>query len=284
MTDDMRGDIPDDQPIGADRSRIASFFDEMAGTREAVFRSNPVIDYEQQVRASAVLDALQPQAGDVILDIGCGNARDITPMLQRGATIVGVDLSEGMIAQARRDLEAAGFSGVTLEVGDATSLRFADATFDKVVCSEVIEHIPDTDRAIAEMQRVLKPGGLLVVSTPNRHSWYGFERFVLWDKVMRRPWNHPFDNWRTAAQVQTLLRRHGFTIERAASGCFLPGFLLTYRLPRAAQRVVVSVVRKTEPMARAFAPQRGYTLVVTASKAAAASAAGHIGHGRSQRT
>jgi ubiquinone/menaquinone biosynthesis C-methylase UbiE len=255
-----------DEPDAAERSRIASFFDEMASTREAVFRSNPVIDYEQQVRASAVLEALQPRAGDVILDIGCGNARDIAPMLQSGATIVGVDLSEGMIAQARRDLEAAGFRSVTLEVGDATSLRFPDATFDKVVCSEVIEHIPDTDRAIGEMQRVLKPGGRLVLSTPNRNSWYGFERFVLWDKVLRRRWNHPFDNWRTASQVQALLQRHGLLVEKAASGCFLPGFLLTYQLPRAAQRLVVALVRKAEPIARSVAAQRGYTLVVTASK------------------
>ncbi len=265
MTHDIPDDIPDRRPAD-ERSRIARFFDEMASTRNDVFRSNPVIDYEQQVRGAVVLEALQPAAGDMILDIGCGNARDIMPMLQRGATIVGVDLSAGMIAQAQRDLEAAGFRGATLEVGDATNLRFADATFDKVVCSEVIEHIPDTDRAIAEINRVLRPGGLLVVSTPNRQSWYGFERFLLWDKVLRRRWNHPFDNWRTPRQVRSLLERHGFAIRHSGSGCFLPGFLVPYRLPRIAQTAVVSLTRTLEPVARRVAAERGYTVLISAVK------------------
>src|SRR5689334_14942541 len=116
-------DHPTRPADSASSASIASFFDEMSTTRNDVFRTNPVLDYEQQVRSATVLRLLQPRRGDTILDIGCGNARDIVPMLQAGATVVGVDISEGMIEQGRRDLARAGVTaGVTLQVGDATAL------------------------------------------------------------------------------------------------------------------------------------------------------------------
>lgn len=248
------------------RSEIAHFFDDMSGARNALFRSNPVLDYEQRVRSQAVLARLAPVRGDMVLDIGCGNARDIVPILEAGASIVGVDLSEGMIAQARLDLAAAGQHGAVLEVGDASRLRFADASFDKVLCSEVIEHIPDADAAIGEMARVLKPGGMLVISTPNRRSWYGFDRYVVWSALLRRRWNHPFDNWRTMPELRGLLERHGFEVAGPATVCYLPGFLLTYFLPRSLQRVAVAGTSLLAPAASRLAPGHGYLLVASAIK------------------
>ena len=175
MNDDQAGQ----QMSEADSSSIALFFDKMSAERNELFRAHPGLGYEQEVRSRAVLDAVDVRAGESILDIGCGNARDILPMLENGATIVGVDLSEGMLEQARRDLAAAGHDDVRLELGDATQLAFSSGAFDKIVCSETIEHIPDAEKAVSEMYRVLKPGGALVISTPNRHSWYGFDRYVV---------------------------------------------------------------------------------------------------------
>jgi ubiquinone biosynthesis O-methyltransferase len=245
---------------------IAPFFDDIAAIRNDLFQSRPVLGYEQQVRGDAVLDRIRAQAGETILDVGCGNARDIIPMLQQGATIVGVDVSEGMIQQARQELAAAGYRDVRLEVGDATRLNFADASFDKIVCSEVLEHIPDAGRAVGEMHRVLKPGGAMVVSTPNRLSWYGFDRYVLWARVFRRVWNHPFDNWRSMRELCTLLERHGFQITSTNTVCYVPGFILTYALPRSLQRLIVSLVKKGDRLASRMAPRNGYLLVVTAVK------------------
>ena len=262
MTDETHA--PEGQQV--EPSEIARFFDAMSGTRNAAILSNPIIDYEQQVRARTVLAGLRPRAGETILDIGCGNARDILPMLRDGAVIVGVDLSEGMIRQARADLAAAGYRDVRLEVGDATALQFADGTFDKIVCSEVIEHIPDADKAMAEMHRVLRPGGILVLSTPNRRSWYGFDRYVLWSHVLRKRWNHPYDNWRSVSELRALVERHGFHVQSAASACYIPGFLLTYRLPRILQALVVSIVRRGERLASRAARGSGYTLLVRADK------------------
>jgi ubiquinone/menaquinone biosynthesis C-methylase UbiE len=84
-------------------------------------------------------------------------------------SITGVDLSPGMLEHARRRAAASGRT-VTLQVGDAHRLEFPDASFDTVVCTFSLCAIPDERRAIAEMWRVLRPGGRLrladhVVST-----------------------------------------------------------------------------------------------------------------------
>jgi ubiquinone/menaquinone biosynthesis C-methylase UbiE len=245
------------------RESIAQFFDGVATERNAIFRSNPVLDYEQQVRSRAVLDLLAAAPGDIVLDVGCGNARDLIPILHAGARVVGIDLSEGMIRQARADLAAARFRDVELAVGDATRLTYPNESFGKLLCSEVIEHIPDADAALGEMARVLKPGGTLVISTPNRRSWYGCDRY-LFTHVLRRTWNHPFDNWRTMPELRWLLERHGFEVRVAKTVCYLPGFLLTYPLPRALQQAVVTATTQVELLMTRIALGLGYLNVIRA--------------------
>lgn len=249
------------------KEAIAGFFDEMSGTRNELFRIHPVLDYEQRVRSRTVLQLLSPRADERILDIGCGNARDIIPILVAGSTVVGVDISEGMIEEARRDLRAVGYHDVELEVGDATRLKYPDRSFDKILCSEVVEHIPAAAQAILEMCRVLKPGGLLVISTPNRRSWYGFDRYVVCQSLLRRKWNHPFDNWRTMAELSSLLDRHGFQIETRQTVCYMPGFLLTYKLPwKGAQKAIVALTRRSERLLSRVLPANGYLLAVSARR------------------
>jgi ubiquinone biosynthesis O-methyltransferase len=247
-------------------STIVEFFDEMATTRNAVFRSNPIIEYEQQMRSNAVLAGAAPLGGSTVLDIGCGDARDIVPMLEAGATVVGVDLSEGMIRQARLELESRGHHNVTLEIGDVTALQFGAGTFDTVICSEVIEHVPDAAGALREIYRVLKSGGRIVLSTPNRRSWYGFDRYVMWQGLLRRLWKHPFDQWRSKEEMCALLENAGFTIRYVATTCYVPGFLITYAMPRPMQNVLVRFLEVAKPLVSRIAKGYGYTLVVTGGK------------------
>lgn len=252
-----------DAECSGEPASIAQFFDEMAVERNAIIGSHPVIDYEQRVRSRTVLRLLDAQREEAILDIGCGNARDILPMLRAGARIVGIDLSEGMIQQARQELAAAGCPDVELEVGDTIHLRFQAHSFDKVLCSEVIEHIPEASTALREIHKVLKPGGRLILSTPNRSSWYGFDRYVIW-RLLGRQWNHPFDNWRNLRELHSLLEASGFRVTSSRTVCYVPGFVLTYFLPRYLQRAVVRGVRAVDRLVSRLAPGRGYLLVITA--------------------
>ena len=109
------------------------------------------------------LEALEIQAGDELLDVACGAGSLLFEAAPRGAgRLAGLDLAEGMLVQAR---ERAAAKGVELELhhGSAGELPFADASFTKVVTTSASHHFPDPDRAFAEMTRVLRPGGRLVV-------------------------------------------------------------------------------------------------------------------------
>jgi SAM-dependent methyltransferase len=112
-------------------------------------------------------------SGDRVLDLGCGEGRHVISTYAEGRDVhsVGVDLSLKDLQTTRTRF--ADFAAIhdtrkqlSLAVGSAMCLPFADQTFDKVICSEVLEHIPDYQAAIAEIYRVLKPQGLLAISVP----------------------------------------------------------------------------------------------------------------------
>lgn len=115
-----------------------------------------------------VAGQLPLRSGDHVLDIGCGPgwfwaaAADLLP---QPIALTLVDLSPGMVAEARGRCEALQFGSVRGEAADATSLPFADDTFDAVIAMHMLYHLPDPRAAIAEMERVLKPGGYLAVTT-----------------------------------------------------------------------------------------------------------------------
>ena len=109
---------------------------------------------------------------DRVLDLGCGEGRHvIAASLQPGVEAVGVDLGfDNLVSTREKFEEFAGDTGATIRLASANalSLPFADNYFDKVICSEVLEHIPDYRAALLEIDRVLKPGGLFCASVPRR--------------------------------------------------------------------------------------------------------------------
>lgn len=113
--------------------------------------------------------------GHRVLDIGCGAGRHSFEALRRGARVVSADLDDVVLKDvhqlaAAMILEDQAPLGATLECtrADALSLPFEDASFDRIIASEVMEHIPEDERAMRELQRVLKPGGILGLSVPRR--------------------------------------------------------------------------------------------------------------------
>ena len=112
-------------------------------------------------------------AGSYVLDAGCGAGRHLSEAFRfKGVNVVGIDRNKADADTANRTLNVMrveqedGRGGKLVCTSDITRLPFADGSFDVVICSEVLEHIPDHRQAIAEVIRVLKPGRSLVVSVP----------------------------------------------------------------------------------------------------------------------
>jgi len=111
--------------------------------------------------------------GDRVLDMGCGAGRHAFEMYRRGADVIAFDqdadelsgVSE-LFAAMREEGEVPDGAEADTKQGDALSLPFADGEFDRVVASEVLEHIPADRDAIAELVRVLRPGGTMAVTVP----------------------------------------------------------------------------------------------------------------------
>jgi SAM-dependent methyltransferase len=108
-----------------------------------------------------------------VIDVGCGAGRHAFEAYRRGADVVAFDRDEAELRSVDTILRARAEAGAApagasakVVVGDALKLPYADETFDCVIASEILEHIPHDDVAIAELIRVLKAGGTLAVSVP----------------------------------------------------------------------------------------------------------------------
>ncbi len=143
-------------------------FDAIAGQYDDWYES-PLGSFADEVETRLVFDLLVPVRGMKILDAGCGTGNFSIKLARIGAQVTGIDLSVGMLAVAR-DKASSGVEAIGLMKMDICSLDFDDDTFDAVLCMTAFEFIADPDAAFAELMRVVKPGGRIVIGTIHRES------------------------------------------------------------------------------------------------------------------
>jgi ubiquinone/menaquinone biosynthesis C-methylase UbiE len=115
-------------------------------------------------RRALVHEALGARRGERVLDVGCGPGFFVTELLDRVGSdgwVVGLDLSPDMLAVARKRAE--GYPNVEFVQSSATPLPLDDGSFDRALSVQVLEYVEDVPAALAELRRVLRPGGRLVV-------------------------------------------------------------------------------------------------------------------------
>jgi ubiquinone/menaquinone biosynthesis C-methylase UbiE len=136
-----------------------SFDADLLPKLEALYRTDDVLRRRRLVR-----EALAPSPGERILDAGCGPgfyAAELLEVVGPRGSVTGVDRSPQMLAAARHRNE--GHPNVHFFEGDVTSLPIGDESFDAALCVQVLEYVDDVERALGELNRVLVPGGRLVV-------------------------------------------------------------------------------------------------------------------------
>jgi ubiquinone/menaquinone biosynthesis C-methylase UbiE len=175
-------------------------------------------------RVLKMLEYLSIKENDKVLDAGCGEGF-YTMVFQElfDCEIFAVDSDISILDRAVKWLKNGGKINVTQ--GDLCKLEFADNFFDKVVCSEVLEHIPDDTKAVSELFRVMKPGGTLAVTVPNSNypflwdplnkirGFLGLGHFNAKSEVWGGIWAYDHKRLYSPKELGALLEKAGFVIE-----------------------------------------------------------------------
>ncbi len=156
--------------------QVANHFDEMAEHYANSYSDGSFFSYFFNRRLEIVLDALSKYDRATILDIGCGPGMMAEYSIQRGFEFYGTDISEKMIGECINkfgDSQSTHFS-----VGKVQKLEFPDSFFDVVLCMGILEYVDQEEisSAIAEVVRVLKPEGQIIVSLMSKNSFFAWHR------------------------------------------------------------------------------------------------------------
>jgi malonyl-CoA O-methyltransferase len=165
----------------------------------------------------AALEWLGELRGRLVLDVGCAKGRIVKALSDRGARMVGADPVWKLLKPASSSVPEASFVRSSI-----THLPFLASSCDGIVCVEVIEHVPDLEPALAELARVLKPGGRAIIIDKNLLG-IGFSRFWpnwLYKPIMERlgrwfyPRDFPFrERWYAAPSMRRRLQTHFSIVE-----------------------------------------------------------------------
>ncbi|MGN8027905.1 class I SAM-dependent methyltransferase [Microbacterium sp. 22242] len=169
----MTANEPNRADLGKDPARVSGMFDQVAAGYD---RTNTVMTVgNDALWRAATTRAVAPRKGERILDLGAGTASSSASLAGSGADVVAADFSPGMLEEGRR--RHGHLANLSFVQADAMDLPFGDAEFDAVTMSYSLRNVQEPKKALAELFRVTKPGGRIVVnefSTPPAPLLRGF--------------------------------------------------------------------------------------------------------------
>jgi len=204
--------------------------------------------YDTEKRVRIVFDGLLKKGelkGKKLLDAGCGTGWFSRRAVELGAVVTSLDVGENLLNEVKKKCDT------TRVVGDVTALKFKDNSFDVIVSSDVIEHTPDPGKAISEMARVLKKGGVLALTVPN-NVWHF--AVSVGNALKLRPYQG-YENWVGWGQLKRELEKNGLQVKKQMGFHFIP-FVVSALYPvidyfdrygeRALGRVMVNIGVRAE--------------------------------------
>lgn len=158
----------------------------------------------RQVRAT---EQLRPKPGDTVLDLGVGTGMTLKHY-PRDITIVGMDLSAGMLKKAQKKIESDGLKNCVLIQGDAMDPPFEEHSFDHVMITHVVSVVSDPAKLMAWARRMVKPGGRIVVL----NHFLSTNRFLAWWERVLNPMFVKI-GWRSDLALEDCLKGSGLTVQ-----------------------------------------------------------------------
>lgn len=176
-----------------------SFADEFDKATYAYDRKKRLkIVYENLLEKDEIKDKL-------LLDVGCGTGAFTKRAYELGAKVISLDVGENLLSHTRRKCPQ-----TNSVIGDLLNLPFTAESLDVIVCTEVIEHTSSPSQSLRELQRVLKKGGVAVITVPNKFWYFSI---VIAQKLKLRPYEG-YENWMTSNELRRQLQEAGFEIKR----------------------------------------------------------------------
>lgn len=215
-----------------------SYFNKTSTEYAAEYGRETPEGYSFRVRREKVLNLLPDGNGKKILDLASGPGVMIKGLRAKGYAVTCVDAAPDMIELAKK--EAGNDPDVTCEVGDAYHLRFDNASFDVVTAMGLIEYLDDEERYLRETARVLKPGGVFLITVPNVLSpWRAWNRVLRGIRSLARPSKETglLHREYTRSGFNALLEQNGFSVR---STLYYNFKLIPYPLDRVLPRLTVS--------------------------------------------
>jgi SAM-dependent methyltransferase len=151
-----------------------------------------------------------------ILEIGCGRGAMLDHLRGAGHAVTGIDIDAAALSQCQES-----YPGLSVFVASGDALPFADGSFDIVLSFDVFEHIKDSDRHLAQVRRVLKPGGRYVLQTPNKWTNIPFELLRQWKKYH----SGPIESYRAVVEDHCALHNYWQLRRRFARNGFDTSFV-----------------------------------------------------------
>ena len=192
------------------------YYDEIATSYNHHYL-NPYESYRFQHITTQILNFLPGESGLYLHDVGCGTGEYTIPYFEQlmpNVRIHASDFSAGMVNVCRDR-----FPEHEHSIQDVEKMTMPSGLFDVLTSRQLLEHVPNPDKALQEMYRVLKPGGLLVLSTP---SWFGLVAPLYFIKRLFGGLEQPIDDWWTPFGLKSNLADAGFRDITFTSVCFVP--------------------------------------------------------------
>ncbi|MHA2320005.1 MAG: class I SAM-dependent methyltransferase, partial [Candidatus Hodarchaeales archaeon] len=182
----------------------SQFTDRKLGSRE-YFQEIKIHHDKAYALCNQILN-LPSLNGKSVLEIGCGIGLDALAYAKHGAHVTAIDLSHVCIDLANRYFADNKMRGV-IEIGNAERLTYDSNSFDVVVARQVLMFTPNTQKAVDEMYRVLKPGGTAVVLLHNKYSWYALLGKITGTNLIAETKDPPVNNLHSTKEVKKIFQK-----------------------------------------------------------------------------